>query len=334
MPTDKVFNMLVALLRMGLGISYAAANERVSPDDWRAVYRLAKKHAVIAVAWDGVECLQMQSPKTLQSLPADLMGKWFADSQAIVAANSRMATQAVAIQESLAAAGFASHILKGVTLATYYPVPAHRQSADIDLWVLPSNAQHLSELRNALIAFLREQPNISMGEIVYHHIETMVNGTDVEFHVTPTWLCNPIHNKRLLLIFTQAGLLTPELQELYTLLHAFRHIYHDGLVLRHVLDYRLVSQANRAAGIPSPDDMYAQLGLQSFADAVSELADHLFGQNDAALSRRAHHLLDALPARQVSTAVQWDYPSETLCVLPWRAVHYLWRKRMNKTKNI
>ena len=303
--------------------------------EWREVYRMAAKHAVIAIAWDGVEHMQAQNPHVLQSLPADLMGKWFADVQTIVRTNGRMAEQAQSIRESLAVCGFASQILKGSSVAAYYPIPAHRQSADIDLWVLPaSKDQSMAEHRALLIAMLHQQPDIEIGEVVYHHIETMTNGTDVEFHVTPTWLCNPVHNRRLQRIFAQTGQLTPELQELYTLLHAFRHIYHDGLALRHVLDYWLISRTNRSAGIQAPDEIYSKLGLVPFAHALRELGDNLFAQSNVALSPRARHLLSALPARTVSRQVRWDYPSETLFVLPWRAVHYLWRKRMNKTKNI
>lgn len=304
----------------------------LTAETWREVYRLAANHAVIALAWDGVERMQAQAPEVLQSMPADLMGKWFTDVQTIVAANSRMAAQAQSIRESLAAGGFASQILKGASMAAYYPLPTHRQSADIDLWVLPAKGQYLSEHRATLIAFLRQQSDVSVGEIVYHHIETMVNGTDVEFHVTPTWLCNPLHNSRLQALFAQADSMTPQLQELYALLHAFRHINHDGLALRHVLDYWLVCRANRAAGIHEPAALYLQLGLLTFANALKESGDNLFRQNDVTLSRRARHLMAALSAHAVSRQVRWDYPAETLFVFPWRTWHFFWRKRLNKRK--
>lgn len=304
----------------------------LTAETWREVYHLAVSHAVVAVAWDGVERMQAQAPEVLQSMPAGLTGKWFAEVQTIEAANSRMAAQAHSIRESLATGGFASQILKGASMAAYYLMPTHRQSADIDLWVLPAKGQYLSEHRATLIAFLRQQPDVSMGEIVYHHIETLINGTDVEFHVTPTWLCNPIHNCRLQTLFAQADSMTPQLQEIYAVLHAFRHIYHDGLALRHVLDYWLVSGANRATGIQEPTALYSQLGLLPFAAALNELGNNLFGQNDAVLSRRASHLLAALPARSLSRQVRWDYPAETLFVFPWRTWHFFWRKRLNKRK--
>jgi hypothetical protein len=41
------------------------------------------------------------------------------------------------------------------------------------------------------------------------------------------------------------------------------------------------------------------------------------------------HILQALPERQVSGVVCRDYPQEHLFNLPWRAMHYLWRKRNN-----
>lgn len=337
MPTDKIFNSLLCLLRL------AASDARIqlqvdedflslTPDEWREIYRMAARHSVIAVAWDGVERMQVLSPDGLCSMPPDLMGKWFADVQSIEAANRRMAKLARQIQENLLADGFRSHILKGAALAAYYPVPAHRQSADIDLWVPPHMTcykKSLNTQRKCLIGYLRQQPDVTVGEIVYHHIETTVSGTEVEFHVTPTWLCNSVHNRRLQSLFTQTGHLTPELQELYALLHAFRHIYHDGLALRHLLDYWLVRNQNREDDFVPPLDWYKQLGMTAFARTADELTDYVFGSKEVkanSLSSRTRRLLSVLPMRRTAKCVQWDYPGEAFCVLPWRTVHYLWRK--------
>ena len=322
---------LLELLRLVL-CEQAAKLEPLAPAEWREVYRLAAKHAVIGIAWDGVEQLQARSPEALQSMPGDLMGKWFADAQTIQTANSRMAKQAADVQELLRTGGFDSEILKGAALAAYYPKPAHRQAADIDLWVLPrltanGKPQSLAEYRKSLLVYLRQQPDVTIGEVVYHHIETMMGGTEVECHITPTWLCNPKNNRRLQRMFTQAGQLTPELQELYTLLHAFRHVYHDGIALRHVMDYYLVSRHNRQSGVPVPTKLYTRLGITGFAQAMDEVAVAILAQGEQPqLPKHAEHILEALPERHVSCAVQWDYPQESLYNLPWRGIHYIWRK--------
>ncbi|MBQ7531587.1 MAG: nucleotidyltransferase family protein [Paludibacteraceae bacterium] len=329
MPIDKPFACLAGLLRLALGGELGTPG-LMAPDEWREVYRLAQRHAVIGMAWDGVERLQAEASELLRSMPSDLMGKWFADVQTIAAANSRMAKQTVQVQALLQAGGFDSQVLKGASLAAYYPNPAHRQAADIDLWVLPKQTgmpASLSTHRKALIACLQQQYDIRIDGIVYHHIETTIDGTDVELHVTPTWLCHPVHNSRLQQLFAQHRQLTPELQELYALLHAFRHIYHDGLALRHVTDYYLVCHYNRKAGIQTPEQLYKQLGLTSFARTMNELSAYLFdNQNADRLSRSALHLSAVLPQRRVSRKVQWDYPGETLFNLPWRAIHLLWRR--------
>lgn len=328
---NKSWTYLIELLRLAVTDTKADAYPS-TPDEWREVYRLAAKHAVIAIAWDGVERLQTAAPDALKTFPADLMGKWFADVHSIEATNVRLQQLAAQVQASLRQAGFGSHILKGATLATFYPEPAHRQSADIDLWVLPradSTTASMQNHRQDLLACLRQQPDITIGEIVYHHIETEINGTEVEFHVTPTWLCNPVYNSRLQQTFSQAGQLTPELQELYMLLHAFRHIYHDGIALRHLLDYVLVCRHNRNVGVQAPQELYSRLGLASFARAMDELSDYCFGNqaSSASLSPRASHLMQAMPERKVTRTIRHDYLQESLFNLPWRAVHYLWRKK-------
>lgn len=317
------------MLRLAVG-EQVEELESLAPVEWREVYRLAAQHAVIAVVWDGIERVQSQSPEVLQSMPSDLMGTWFADAQAIEASNRNLVKQAATIQSQLTDAGFASQILKGGSLAEYYPIPAHRQSADIDLWITQPDSPYVSlkALRQMLLAYLQQQSAITVGEIVYHHIETMQDGIEVEYHVTPTWLCNPIYNARLQSFFRATSKLMSEQQELYTILHAFRHVYHDGIALRHLLDYWFISRHNRQAGVPAPQDLYRQLGLVTFADAMDEVAAYIFGGKDLnRLSARAKHILSALPERRVSCAVKWDYPAETLFNLPWRCVHYLWRKK-------
>ena len=330
---NKAFAYLIRLLQSAIASRDSFPQDEfmpLAPDEWREVYRLAAKHAVIAVAWSGVENLQSSALDAIKTLPADLMGKWFADVQAIHAANIRMAKQSAQLQARLKNSGFCSQILKGASLAAYYPEPVRRQSADIDLWVTqPNNTQtSLRALRQTLLAYLRQQPDIAIGEIVYHHIETEINGTEVEFHVTPTWLCNPVHNRRLQQSFARSGQLTPELQELYTLLHAFRHIYHDGIALRHLLDYHLVCRHNRNIGVQAPQTLYSRLGLLTFARALDDLTEHYFGNqpSPASLNPCARHILQALPERQVSRTIRHDYLSESLFNLPWRTVHYLWRK--------
>ena len=333
MQSDRSYTCLLNLLRLALGERVSAMFPSLSPDEWREVYRLAAKHAVIAIAWDGVEQLQQQNPEVLQSMPADLMGKWFADVRTVETANRQMSGLAAQVQKLLNDGGFDSCLLKGASLAQYYPNPEHRQSADIDLWVLPHGNEplRLTAFRQQLLAFLHRQPQITVGEVVYHHIETMIDGTEVEFHITPTWLCNPWHNRRLQHLFCDSRNLTPELLELYTLLHAFRHIWHDGIALRHLLDYYFVCHKNRQQGIPAPAVLYRQLGLNTFAQAMDELVACCLHPQDSTeqISPRAMHILQALPERQVSGAVCRDYPQEHLFNLPWRAIHYLWRKRNN-----
>ena len=328
----RVFDTLVVLLRLGLednGPKPMQITVLLTPEEWRDVYQTAQRHAVTGIAWDGVERLQSTSPEQIQSMPADLAGKWFADSQAIQAANRHMAKRAAQVQAAIQDAGFESQILKGASLAAYYPQPTHRQAADVDLWVRPRQAGHgsLAECRQTLLDYLRRQHDTTIGEVVYHHIETTVANTEIEYHITPTWLCNPLHNGRLQRLFASAGQQNPELQEVYALLHAFRHIYHDGMALRHVIDYYLVCRANREAGVQAPDTIYRQLGLTRFAGVMNQVSGYLFEQAfDKRLSRAAQHLLSALPERKVSRRIKWDYPAETLCVLPWRTVHYLWRR--------
>jgi len=340
------FISLLYLLRLGLrgndggNVQYPHQVVALNAGDWQEVYRLALKHAVIGIAWDGVERLQAKSPEMLRDMPADLMGRWFADVQTIENANWYMAEQTAQMQERLRIAGFESVILKGAAFAQYYPAPARRQSTDIDLWVLPRKSDRSASLsvhRRRLIAFLLQQQDVVIDKVMYHHIETTCgHDTDIEFHVTPTWLYNPVHNYNLQSLFAQARMLTPDLNELYTIMHAFRHMFYDGISLRQLLDYYQISQSNRRTGVGVPKSLYRQVGLSSFAKAMDEVADLCFGGHDvndrisATVSdRRAQHIVRFLPDKGTSDSLRWDYPGEIMFSLSWRSVHFVWRM-MNK----
>lgn len=333
---NQSFALLLNLLQLAASDNLNSAHElpllgALSAKQWWDTYHLAVKHAVAALAWDGIARLQSKAPNVLCNMPVDLMGKWFADVQVIEITNSRMKKQATELQNLLLEGHYNSQILKGTALAAYYPNPTHRQSADIDLWVRPNDSDQtvsLAVLRRELIAFLRRQPIVDVDEVVYHHIGTMIGGTRVELHVTPTWLFNPFYNSRLQRLFMQTRQFSPELQELYTLLHAFRHVWYGGITLRHVLDYYFIHRYNNKVGNQVSKALYAQLGLTPFAQAMDEVANYSFDTPISidVLSPRARHLLQALPERRTSRAIRCDYPQELLFRLPWRCAHHLWRK--------
>lgn len=350
--TDKVFAYLLNLLHLGLAedaveqLSFDEA-ETLSRDEWWQLYQTAKRHAVVGVTWDGVVRLQTYAPETLHAMPAELLGKMFADVQLIERANSAKQQQIAKIQSVLRSGGYNSIELKGNAVAAYYPRPQHRQSADIDIWALPriddqGRLQDLSRHRQGLLSLLRAQ-NIRCGNVVYHHIEipeAALGKYETELHTTPTWLYHPIYNSRLQGMFAEeaqamqqgrAPGMSDEVQEIFVLLHALRHIYHDGLALRHLVDYYCVRNRNRANGVPVPTQVLRSIGMTTFARTMDELVDALFAAPQAGkvrdgLSPRAKHILNALPKREISRRVKWDYPQETLSALLWRTRHYLWRK--------
>ena len=330
-------------------------------DLWRHIYQLAKQQAVAALVWDGVAHAQTIATDWVRNIPADVLGHLFADTQIIESANIRKREQTKQIQSFLQQYGYQSVVLKGTSLAAFYPNHLHRQSADIDLWILPQIVAStearcdLSEHRKQLISFLNSN-QIPVDKVVYHHIETHLphiiqsSATPVvELHVTPSWLCNPFHNARLQKYFSQfakqmshnSSIEMPrEMLEVYTLLHAFRHFFFGGLQLRHILDYFLVRRSNRNAGVKEDKTILNELGLIRFASAMDELSDWCFAMHPAAtdspkrieLTPKAKHLLEIISNKNAQGKYHWDYPSETMFFYPWRYVHYLWRKFDNQMK--
>ena len=324
--------LLNYLLCLALGKD-SALTDMPTAQMWRHTFMLAKKHNVVAIAWDGLLILQQHTPQAFSTLSQQLLGQWFADTHAIESVNRGRVKQIERVQDDLLKQGFSSIVLKGSSLAKFYPEPLHRQSSDIDLWLLSTASYHAQ--RTAIIDYLRSA-NIGIEEVVYHHIVTnYFPSAEVELHVTPTWLCSPWRNRRLQEAFRQEGsrllngghTMSASMMELYMIVHAFRHIYHDGLSLRHMLDYYLVRENNRRNSVPAPSSLLRDIGLATFASAMDEVTNYLFGGVSAyPQSLLSQHLLSAIRNGKYPLMYKLiDYPIETLCNPLWRVVHRWWR---------
>mgnify|MGYP001456989311 CR=1 FL=1 len=123
--------MLFALLKAALNESPAEAElfEEASDEEWLACYQLAVKQGVMALAWDG-----------LCTLPPDLHPErplrltWGLGVSAQEERYHRYARTASELTEFYAKSGIRTVLLKGVGFAACYPIPAHREGGDIDIF--------------------------------------------------------------------------------------------------------------------------------------------------------------------------------------------------------
>lgn len=128
-----IIDTFFALLRMSLRGSAEAIEafpitEPLSPEEWRAIFALSKKQALIGVIYSAVQRL----PQDLQP-PKELMDKWNQNVRQIIIRNTRMNATAAQLTQMFEEKGRKTVILKGQANALLYPEPLLRQAGDIDI---------------------------------------------------------------------------------------------------------------------------------------------------------------------------------------------------------
>ena len=215
----------------------------VKDADWKVMYAIAKKQALIGVLFHGIK----QLPKELAP-DAGLLMQWMGMAQKIRQQNIRLFLDSAKVCKKFKEVGFRNCILKGQVNALLYPDPYMRTPGDIDIY--------LSGGRKKIMKYVDQVcPNQVMR---YHHVDFPVMKTAIEVHFTPSYMFCPIHNRRMQKWFEKVmdeqcnhrvslpdgygEIHVPQVSfnVIYILSHLYRHIFTEGIGLRQLLDYYFV----------------------------------------------------------------------------------------------
>ena len=244
----------------------------VKDADWKVMYTIAKKQALIGVLFHGIK----QLPKELAP-DAGLLMQWMGMVQKIRQQNIRMFLDSAKVCKNFKQAGFRCCILKGQGNALLYPDPYMRTSGDIDIY--------LDGGRNRVMQYINKVcPNQVMR---YHHVDFPVMKTAIEVHFTPSYMFFPVHNRRMQKWFKEVMDLqcsnvvtlpdgygeitvpTTSFNVIYILSHLYRHVFTEGIGLRQLIDYYFVLINDELLVIrDSLQRELKYLGLWKFAQAV------------------------------------------------------------------
>ena len=211
--------------------------------DWKELYAIAKKQALLGVLFHGIQRL----PKELAPEQKLLM-QWMVMAEMIRKQNIKLFQDSVKVCQNFENEGFANCILKGQGNALLYPDPYMRTPGDIDIYLLGGRKKILKYVD-------RVCPNQVMR---YHHVDFPVMKTAIEVHFTPSYMFYPIHNRRMQKWFEEVmgkqcnhrvslpdgygKIHVPKVSfnVIYILSHLYRHIFTEGIGLRQLLDYYFV----------------------------------------------------------------------------------------------
>ena len=271
--------------------------------DWKEIYAIAKKQALLGVLFYGIQRL----PKELAPEQKLLM-QWMVMAEQIRKQNIRLFLDSVKVCKNFENKGFANCILKGQGNALLYPDPYMRTPGDIDIYLAGGRKRVMQYINKVC-------PNQVMR---YHHVDFPVMKTAIEVHFTPSYMFFPIHNSRMQKWFKEVmgeqcnhrvslpdgygEIHVPQVSfnVIYILSHLYRHIFTEGIGLRQLLDYYYVLISDDLLLISDrvQKDL-KHLDLWKFAQAVMFVMKEVFGLSEDRMiapmdEREGRFLLDEI----------------------------------------
>ena len=239
---EKQHQIFFDFLRFCIG-SDSEISSSLKEVDWKELYAIAKKQALLGVLFHGIQRL----PKELAPEQKLLM-QWMVMAEQIRKQNIRLFLDSVKVCKNFENEGFANCILKGQGNALLYPDPYMRTPGDIDIYLTGGRKRVMQYINKVC-------PNQVMR---YHHVDFPVMKTAIEVHFTPSYMFFPIHNSRMQKWFKEVmgeqcnhrvslpdgygEIHVPQVSfnVIYILSHLHRHIFTEGIGLRQLLDYYFV----------------------------------------------------------------------------------------------
>ena len=306
--------LFFALIRVSIG-----RQERLSHTptemEWRELYALAEKQALIGVCFTGVQRLQ----KLGYDIPMDLYMKWLGMAAKIQQHNELMNRRSVEVQRMLAKEGMRMSILKGQGVARYYKLKDEslelranslgmlRQSGDIDVYVPCGMEKALGWCRKRY------------GDVEFDYINAhvpMFKEVEVELHWRVGSMTNLFKNRKLqrwlereetkeMILGGEAYLKPSETKitvptlgfnAFYLMLHCYNHEFSSGLGLRQLMDYYfLLRNLNLGSNVNlnnlstdvrqmsdrgfclDANELFREFGMERFVGAVMWIMQEVFG---------------------------------------------------------
>ena len=354
-------SLFFELLQISLG-HRTEFSHAPTEDEWRELYLLSKKQALLGIAFIGIERL----PDT-QRPTRPLLLQWIFTTERIKEINSQLDKKAVIISQKFYNDGFRNVILKGQGVAQYYKIDnlnKFRMPGDVDIWLDGTRKDIIEYVRNIM-------PN---SKVVYHHADfPKIDNVEVEVHFTPSWMNSYFTNRKLQHYFNQSraklfqanssnGIPVPTLafNRVYILIHIYRHLFHEGIGLRQLMDYYYVlHQGFTEKEREETMHVLCALKMKRFAGAVMwvlqkafEMEDIYlitkpnkiegqfllneimrsgnFGQYDKLMLRKSKESDLSYGFRKIKRNLRFirSYPSEVLWSPLFKVWHYFWRKKL------
>ena len=252
---DRIDHIFIQLVALGLG-NEVPFDPDLKGIDWQAVVARAGRCGLDAVAFDGLSALYQLRPDLTDALDEALGGlkfDWLSlslQAEQDYDAYERTLGRLVTLYNE---AGFPVMVLKGYGLSLNYPVPRHRPTGDIDIYLFGrwKEADRM----------LSHRTGIRIDTSKHHHSTFSFGGRLVENHFDLLNIYARPSNRRLEPLLKELAARSPvecginaarillpcaDFNALFLLRHAAGHFASVDISLRHVLDWLLFVRAHGA----------------------------------------------------------------------------------------
>lgn len=241
--------MLLELLRAAISAITPTISlfDSATEADWKACYRLAGQQGVTSTAWDGVLSL----PSSIRP-PLAVKLNWALTVEKQEKVYEKYVKTVCELSELFSQHDIASVQLKGTGLSSYYPIPAHREGGDIDMYAFSADSSKFSDHEaNLRSDCLIEEMGIEVDRRDHKNSFFYFKGIPVENHNCflekesihsfakhDAYLRTLLNPEEVTLLDGKYKLHvpSPEFNTLFLAFHAIQH-YGNGLCLHHFCDW-------------------------------------------------------------------------------------------------
>lgn len=268
----------------------------LSHDEWDEMFGLAKKQALLGLAFEGVKKL----PKE-QWPQGDIVLKWTMATEQVKRQNLQTTNVCLRLNDIFAKEDFETCILKGQANHVYYDrlidgvsLGMLRVCGDVDAWIWPK--EKILHPVKSIIDYCQRR-NLLLSLCHLHAEVKPINGVPIEIHFRPSFLNAPWRNRNFQRVFKAAVFDNAKIDDsgivkklrvdydlIFQMNHIYRHLLDEGVGLRQVFDfYVLLKDYNKERNIRTElmgkEEMMkiiSSCGMKRFATALMYVLKDIF----------------------------------------------------------
>lgn len=276
----KIQKPFLQLVRLGIGHSVSSPLTKV---DLAAMKELAAKQGLSAVVLDGLNDVRSKRSEVRCSSLQEkiLLAEWIGEVHQFYEQRYELYLQAISdLAKFYNSHGFKMMILKGYGLSLDYPIPKHRPTGDIDIYLFGEK-----ERADKLV---REHLGIRVDEEYHKHSHFTFHGVTVENH--GKFIDDITHKSNVKFENLLEELLreeqhclkespidncllpSPTWNALFLLRHAGEHFASCEITLRHIIDLGTFFKAHHdEINWERVLNVYEDEGMKSFYDSIATI---------------------------------------------------------------